>query len=145
MRFCENIQGYNLQLTKDFAKSFDGLEAKIGTLTFPVIEVTIKVAIEIPLHGEQWFKGMPLDIIHYRDFLKHEHIDKEYGAIVPKEYLLENYNNLLQAIQSYFTCEGKFGRVYQYHFILLMHLSGKIPLNFPFYLFRSLCKMENKV
>jgi len=27
MRFCEKIQGYHLQLTKEFARSFDGMQA----------------------------------------------------------------------------------------------------------------------
>jgi hypothetical protein len=43
-----------------------------------------------------------------------------------------------------FTCEGRFERVCQYHIRLLMHFTGKIPLNLPFYLYRSLGKMANK-
>jgi len=38
----------------------------------------------------------------------------------------------LRVIQRYFTCEGRFDRVYQYHVRLLMHFTGKNPLNFPF-------------
>lgn len=145
IRFCEKIQGYNAQLTKEFVMSFDGLEAKVGALTFPVIEVKIAIAMEIPLQGEQWFKGMPLDIAHYKDFLELEYRDKEHGAIVPKEYLPEHHSKLLQAIQRYFTCEGRFGRICQYHFTPLMHFTRKSPLNLPFYLLRSLNKMANKV
>ena len=52
MRFCEKNQGFNLQLAKEFSKSFDGLKAKIRTLTFPVIEGTIAAATEIPPQGE---------------------------------------------------------------------------------------------
>jgi len=36
MRFCERIQGYHLQLTKEFSKDFDGVIAKVGSLTFLV-------------------------------------------------------------------------------------------------------------
>lgn len=117
----------------------------IGELTFPVSDVTISAATEIPFQGEQQFKGMPLDIVHYKYFLKLEHRDKEYGSVVPKEYLLEHHSKLLQSIQRYFTCEGRFGRIYQYHFRLLMHFTGKSPLNLPFYLFKSLSKMADKV
>jgi hypothetical protein len=42
-------------------------------------------------------------------------------------------------------CEGRFDRVYQYHIRLLMHFTGKIPLSLPFYLYRSLGKMEDRV
>jgi len=48
-------------------------------------------------------------------------------------------------IQKYFSCEGIFDMVYQYHFRLLLHLIGKKPLDIPFYLFKSLGKMENNV
>jgi hypothetical protein len=51
----------------------------------------------------------------------------------------------LRVIQRYFTCEGRFDRVYQYHIRHLMHFTGKIPLNLPFYLYRSLGKMADIV
>jgi len=70
IKFCEKIQRYNAQLTKEFAVNFNGLEAKVGTLTFPVIQVTISAATKIPLQGEQLFKGMPLDIAHYKHFFE---------------------------------------------------------------------------
>lgn len=53
MMFCENIQGYHLQLTKEFAKGFDGLQEKVGTLTFPVTDQSIVEATEIPLNAEE--------------------------------------------------------------------------------------------
>jgi hypothetical protein len=52
---------------------------------------------------------------------------------------------MLRVIQRYFTCEGRSYKVYQYHIRLLMHFTGEIPLNLPFYLYRSLGKMANKV
>ena len=88
---------------------------------------------------------MPLDIARHKDFLQPKYRDKEYGSIIPNEYLLEHHNKLLQSIQRYFTCDGRFERIYQYHFKLLMHFTGKSPLNFPFYLFRSHSKMADKV
>lgn len=95
----------------------------------------------IPLQGEQLFKGMPLDIVNYKDFLKPKCKNKEYGVILWREYLLEPYNKILKVIQRYFICEGRFERIYQYHFRLLMHFTRKSPLNLPFYLFRSPAKM----
>lgn len=64
---------------------------------------------------------------------------------MPREYLLEPYIKLLKGIQRYFTCEGIFGRAYQYHFRMLMHFTSKSPLSLPFYLLRSIGKMEDKV
>ena len=51
----------------------------------------------------------------------------------------------MKIIMKYFTCEGRFSRIYQYHIILLMHFTSEKPLNFPNYLFRSLVKMTEKV
>jgi len=48
-------------------------------------------------------------------------------------------------IQKYFPCEGRFHMVYQYHFKLFLHFTGKKPLDIPFYLFKSLGKMADNV
>jgi hypothetical protein len=145
MRFCERIQGYNVQLTKEFTLNFNGVNTIIAGVTFPVSEETISAATEIPIQGEKWFKGMPLELMFYIDFLKPQYRKQKIGATIPREYLLEPYEKLLRVIQRYFTCEGRFDRVYQYHIRLLMHFTGKIPLNLPFYLYRSLGKMADKV
>jgi hypothetical protein len=88
---------------------------------------------------------MPLELMFYIDFLKPQYRKQKIGATIPREYVLEPYEKLLRVIQRYFTCEGRFDRVYQYHIRLLMHFTGKIPLNLPFYLYRSLGKMADKV
>jgi hypothetical protein len=145
IRFCEKIQGYNLQLTKEFSLNYNGVQTTIVEVIFPVSEETIVVATKIPIQGEKWFKGMPLDPVFYTDFLKPKYRKQKIGATIPREYVLEPYEKLLRVIQRYFTCEGRFDRVYQYHVRLLMHFTGKSPLNLPFYLYRSLGKMADKV
>ena len=145
MRFYEKVQEYNLYLTKHFDLNFNGVNTTIAGITFPVSEETISVATEIPTQGEKWFKGMPLDPSFYIDFLKPKYRKKKIGATIPKEYVLKPYENILRVIQKYFTCEGRFDRVYQYHIMLRIHFTGKIPLNLPFYLYRSLGKMEDRV
>jgi hypothetical protein len=47
--FCEKIQGYNVQLTKQFSLNFTGVSATIAGITFQVTEETISVATEIPM------------------------------------------------------------------------------------------------
>jgi hypothetical protein len=58
IRFCEKIQGYILQVAKQFSLRFNGIEAKVGNMQFQVFEDSIDVAIEIHARGEKWFKGM---------------------------------------------------------------------------------------
>jgi hypothetical protein len=107
-----------------------------------VSEGKIVVSTKIPILGERWFKGIPLDSVFYIDFLKTKYRNQKIGATIPREYVLDPYEKLLRVIQTYFTCEGRFDRVYQYHVRLLMHFTRKNPLNLPFYLYRSLGKME---
>ena len=64
---------------------------------------------------------------------------------VPSSWLKERWHQLLKAIVVYITCEGRYNRAIIYHFKLMNHFIGKIPLNFPFYLHRSLGKMSHQV
>ena len=57
----------------------------------------------------------------------------------------DKFSMLLMIIQKYFTCEGRFHMVYSYHLMLLLHFVGKRSLDLPFYLYRHLGKMSDKV
>jgi hypothetical protein len=59
--------------------------------------------------------------------------------------MLEGFDKMLKVIQRYFTCEGRFNMIYQYHIRLLLHFTGKDAMNLPFYLFRSIGKMSDRV
>jgi ATP-dependent RNA circularization protein (DNA/RNA ligase family) len=47
MSFCEKVQGYNVQLTKQFDLNFKGVSTTIARIIFPVSEDTISTATEI--------------------------------------------------------------------------------------------------
>jgi hypothetical protein len=143
MCFCEGIQGYNVKLDEHFALNFTGVSATIVGITFQVTEETMSVATEIPLKGEKWFKGMPLDISCYMDSIEPEYQNRKIGEDIPSEYLLEPFEKLLKIIRKYFTCEGRFDKVHPYHIRLLMHFTWKNPLNLPFFLCHILGKMAN--
>jgi hypothetical protein len=100
-----------MQVEKEFALIFNGIGDKVGNLQFQVSGFSIVVAIENPAHGEQWFKGMQLDLSCYHEFLKPEFRNINFGATIPRDILLENHSNLLRVIQRLFTCEGIFTRV----------------------------------
>jgi hypothetical protein len=145
MCFCERIQGYNVTLVEQFALNFTGVSATIAGITFRVTEETLSAAMEIPPRGEKWFKGVPLDISCYMDFIKPECRNRKIGAGIPSQYLVEHFEKLMKIIRRYFTCEERFNRVYPYHLRLLMHFIGKNPLNLLFFLCRSLGKMVDNV
>ena len=78
-------------------------------------------------------------------FLKPEFVDTDLTKAVPRGYVNDTYANLLTNIQRYFSYEGRYHKVYSYHFKLLLHFTGIISLDLPFFLFRSLAKMADKV
>jgi len=88
---------------------------------------------------------MPLDIFSYKEFIKNACLNRKIGVDIPSQYLLEPFENILKVIIRYFIREGRFDRVYPYHIRLLMHFTGKNPLNLPFILYRILGKMVDNV
>jgi hypothetical protein len=143
--FCEKMQRGHPEVSKKFALNFNGVKTKVGTLDFEVTEQSISTTTEIPVQGEKWFKAMSLKSAFSKDFLKPEYQEDNLSKGVPRNHMLEYFDKMIKVIQRYFTCEGRFNMVYQYHIRLLMHFTGKDPLNLPFYLLKSLGKMSDRV
>jgi len=97
-----------------------------------------------PTTGEKWFKGDELEISAFKQFVKPQFGDT-FDTTFPTIYLQDHYNELLKVIQRYLTCEGRFNSIYQYHIRLLWHFIENKPMNLPFFLFKSLERMETKV
>lgn len=145
MRFCQKLQGYHAQVSKDFAVIFFGTASKVGVLNFMVSPKTIAQEKKIPGTWEEWFKATKFKLQNCDEFPKTEYIGVYMTLGIPRSCIKENYSKLLQVIPKYFTCEGMFHMIYQYHFRLLLHFTGKQVLDIPFFLFRSLGKMSDKV
>jgi len=52
LRFIQKFRGYNKEITKAFARYFNGLEVETGDLKFTVTEASIVAATELPQEGE---------------------------------------------------------------------------------------------
>jgi len=144
-RFCEKMQGYHKQMSMDFALNFDGIKTKVGPLEVAVNPDSISAATEIPRVGEKWFKVQRFKLANCDDFLVVEHKGADLSDGVPKSWLEKPYQQFLKIIQRFFTCEGRYDTVRQYHFRLLLHFTGREMLDIPFYLYRSLGKMSDKI
>lgn len=103
------------------------------------------MATEISREQERWFKNFKFDMNPCKEFLKPEFVDSNLNKSVPKSFVKDSYANLLICIQRYFTYEGRYHKVYSYHFKYLLHFTRKISLDFPLYMFCSLVKMCDKV
>jgi hypothetical protein len=88
---------------------------------------------------------MSLNSSFSKEFFKLECKGDNLSKGVPKSHMLEYFDKMLMVIQRYFMCKGRFNMVYQYHIILLLHLTGKESMNIPFYFFRSIGKMLDRV
>jgi len=61
--FCEKLQGGHMQITKEFALNFTGMNSKVGVLELLVTLEAISTIIEIPRGEETWFKNFKFDMI----------------------------------------------------------------------------------
>ena len=77
--------------------------------------------------------------------MKLEHTEMDLTNVVPRSCIKDNYSKFLLIIQKYLTYEVRYHKVYSYHFKFLLHFTGNISLELPFYLHRSLSKMADKV
>jgi hypothetical protein len=115
LSFCQNMQRGHPEVTKQFASHFDGRRTKVGDLEFEVTEASISAATGIPITGEKWFKAMALSSAYAKDLFKPEHQASDLSKSVPRGQLIEQFDRILKIIQRYFTCEGRFNTLYQYH------------------------------
>jgi hypothetical protein len=114
-------------------------------LEFEVTEASISAATRILLSGEKWFKAMALSSAYAKDIFKPEYQANDFSKSMPRSQLIEQFDRLLKIIHRYFTCEGRFNTLYQYHIRLLLHFTGKVEMNIPYYLLRSIGKMSNMI
>jgi hypothetical protein len=145
LSFCQNMQRGHPEVAKQFALNFDGKKTRVGDLEFEVIEASISAATGIPISGENWFKAMVLSSPFIKDLFKPEYQANDLSKSVPRNQLIDQFDRMLKIIQRYFSCEGRFNTLYHYHIRLLLHFTGKVQMNVPYYLLRSIGKMADRV
>ena len=106
--------GFHEQLTDWVATHLEGESAISAGVKFTFSVASISLATGILDHGEYWFKGMNLDLVHYTSFLKTPYMEI-HTHIIPFVYMLEKYAPLMKVVLKFFTYEGRFSRLYAYH------------------------------
>lgn len=56
LQFLEKFNGFHKEVTKTFARSFQGTKVEVGDVKFTVTEVFIAEAAGLLRNGERWFK-----------------------------------------------------------------------------------------
>ena len=59
--FLHKFSRYNMQVTKQFAESFDGKKAQVENLTLFITKELIFQVTGLPQRGEKWFKKQHMD------------------------------------------------------------------------------------
>ena len=57
LQFLERFSGFHKEVTKTFARSFNGAKVEVGDIKFTVTEAFITEATRLPRQGERWFKN----------------------------------------------------------------------------------------
>jgi hypothetical protein len=100
-------------------------------LEFKVTKASISAAIGIPIIGEKWFKSMDLSSSYAKYLFKPEHQANDLSKGVPRSQLIEQFDKLYT--------------LYQYHIRILLHFTGKVEMNIPYYFLRSIGKMLDRI
>lgn len=87
---------------------------------------------------------MNLDLEEYKPYLKSQY-KGAHPHVFPFKDMLERYAPLMKAFMKFFTCEGQFFWLYEYHIRHLMHFTATKSINLSSYLYRSLTKMSERV
>ena len=53
--FFERVKGYNVEVTKYFAKNYTNSSVNFQTMKFELNEGSIAEATRLPVEGERWF------------------------------------------------------------------------------------------
>jgi len=141
LMFVKKFHGHNLEMSRQFASTFDGRKAVIGDFELIIDQQALAEATGLPNAGEQWFKGKyDKENFHWNHFFS-RNSPKEFGKGLPVGLLKKRYYEFMLVIMNYITCEGAYSLLQPYHVRLLMIFEGH-TLNLPYYLLKSLKKMS---
>lgn len=140
--FLRKFNGHNDRITQEFIENFENGQTKVGELSIPVNSTFISQALEVPLIGEKYHKGLHFKGKGWTFFLEKQRkgtFDGTKGIL--REWFREPWLELVVIIQKYFTCDNRHSIVYLYHIKLLQHIKGDCKINIPYFFSKSLTKM----
>lgn len=146
LNFIKKFDGYHKEITKSFARSFDGTEVEMGDIKFAAAESFIVEATKLSRQGERWFKNKEFHGESWKVILRNLGMNVTiFRKGIPISALKNKWSNMLLILQKFSTCEGRFGFMYVYHICLLMIFLENLTINLPFFLLNSLRRMATHV
>jgi len=102
--FFKNIDGYNTEVSYQFAKSYNQDMIVFDTLRFKLTMELIAEATGIKNEGEMWFKKLPFTFDAQRYLLPNVTPDWSKGILI--QNFRSEWVEPIRILQSYITCEG---------------------------------------
>ena len=84
--FC-GLSGPHVEVSKAFARSFDGEKAEFKSLTLTVTEQSIAEATGLPTEGDKWFKRVSLTPSDFNYLLVSHHKNPDWHKGIPRVWL----------------------------------------------------------
>lgn len=144
--FLQKFDGYSEQITRDFIDNFSQDQTRVGDVIIPVTQEYLSQALDLPMIGEKYYKGLHFKEKAWTFFLEKNRkgtFDRTKG--IPKEWFNEPWAELVLIIQKFLTCDRGYSIAHLYHVRLLQHIKGEDRINLPYFLYRSLLKMIETV
>jgi len=143
----ERVQ-HHPELTMIFVANIRDNKVTLAGVTFTIsssINVIVSSsfivdATRTPNVVENWFNSQDLDEHYYEPYIKSRYRNEKKRTF-PFKFLEDKYAPMMRIIMKYFTCEGRFSRLYTYHIRLLMHFTRVKMLRIPYFLFRNIEKI----
>ena len=122
--YCERISQiqHHRELVCLFVLHLHNGHVNLVGVDFTLSPEIVAQATGIPNVGEEWNKRQQLDRFHYEPYIKPGCM-RHLTIFFPLIFLRDEYAPLMRLIMRYFTCEGRFSRLYSYHIRLLMHFT----------------------
>ena len=133
----------HLELTRLLILNLHNKHSSLAGVYFDISANTISDGIGIPIVGEKWFKKGKLEKDFLEPFVKNRYRGGS-KKFFPFSHLKHRFSPLMLVIMKYFTCEGRYSRLYTYH-VRLMNFTGVKVLKFPYYIYMSMEKMSSVV
>lgn len=114
----------------------------VGNLVIPLTPEFISQALDLPLSGEQYHKGLHFKEKGWTLFLDKNRkgsFDRTKG--IPREWFNEPWVELVLIMQKFFTCDRGHNVVHLYHVRLLQHVKGEVKINLPYFFSKNPIKM----
>ena len=78
--FLRKFSEFNLEISRAFAASFDGIKAHIGDVELRLTSEFVSRAIGLPRVGECWYKGKHVKNDHWKEFLTPVNYQMKYKS-----------------------------------------------------------------